>query len=294
MRQSTAASRLLFLTVFGMIAAIAILTGLPARADARRSDVKVLHTYAVSSAWQVAHTIAVSTTNLLPLLPAGYQLVPASAIGLGSSAQGVVMVANVQGSRLSIDGRPSHNDDLLVVDVGILIAEPAEAALANANLPGALHFHTLAIYTDDPHYAASLRTSGMPVEFVKGIAFDRQFDDATGFGTLAVDVPARDAPFHSTNTGFGYQPVPGELHAVFWHRDRHGTSVLHSRQAILQGPALSQLYLRTGSRWGRLLLGGGIGPCPADPPSRSECVSTPSFSFRFPQGFHKRLSMISE
>jgi hypothetical protein len=127
MRQAAAASRLFRLAVFGMIAAIAILTGLPARADARRSDVKVLHTYAVSSALQVAHTIAVSATNLLPLLPAGYQLVPASAVGLGNSAQGVVMVANVQGSRLSIDGRPSHNDDFLAVDVGILVVEPAEA-----------------------------------------------------------------------------------------------------------------------------------------------------------------------
>jgi hypothetical protein len=204
------------------------------------------------------------------------------------------MVANVQGSRISIDGRQSHNDDIRVVDVGILVAEPAEAALADANPPGALHFHTLAIYTDDPRYAASLHASGMPAELVTGIAFDRRFDDATGFGTLAADVPTRDAPFHSTSTGFGYQPVPGELDVVFWHRDRHGTSVLHSRQTVLQGPAASQLYLRPGSRWGRLLLGGGIGPCPADPPSRSECVSTPSLNFRFPQGFHKQLSRINE
>jgi hypothetical protein len=282
------------LTICGVVCALVLMIGLSGRADAARRDVKVLHTYASSTAWEVINAVAVNAATLAPLLPAGYQTIPASALGLGSPTQGIVVLANYQGLRPSIDQRSSGRDDQVAIDVGILVAEPAEASLINVNLPGAFHIYTLAIYTDDAGYAASLQGSGMPVELVRDITYDRQFVDATGFGTLTVNVSNHDASFHSINTGFGYQPVGGALNAVFWHWDHQGTSALHfHNEPFLQGQALSQVYLRPDSRWGSLLLGGGIGPCPADPASRSECVSTPSLNFRYPQGSRGQLTLIT-
>jgi hypothetical protein len=53
----------------------------------------------------------------------------------------------------------------VAIDVGILVAEPPEAASVGANVPGAFHLYTLAIYTDDAQYAASLQGTDMPVNF---------------------------------------------------------------------------------------------------------------------------------
>jgi hypothetical protein len=280
--------------VLGVIGAL-LLTGYSPRADAARRDVQILHTYETTDAWEVTSAIAVSADKLTPLLPPGYVMVPASAIGFGNPDQGIVILVNFQGLRPSIDQRSSLDADQVVIDIGILIAEPAEAALVNANLPGAFHFYALAIYTDNPRYAASLQGSGMPVEFVREISYDRQFDDAAGSGTLKVNVPNRDGPFHSMNSGISYLLMNGALNGVFWHTDRRGTSALHFQdQPFLQGQAFSQLYLLPHTSWGRLLLGGGFGPCPAEPATGYQCVTAPSLNFRYPQGTHGRLSLIRD
>jgi hypothetical protein len=128
-----------------------LLTGGPAPAAAASRTVAV-HTYATSDGREIAQVIAVSTTTLLPLLPPGYQVVPASALGVGSPSQGIVAIANFQGFQPTIDQGADGNAEQVAIDVGILVAEPQDAALANVNLPGAFHFYTLAIYTDDSHY----------------------------------------------------------------------------------------------------------------------------------------------
>jgi hypothetical protein len=159
------------------------------------------------------------------------------------------------------------------------------------NLPGAFHFYTLAIYTDDSHYADSLE-DWMPIEFVKSTTYDRQFDDATGVGTLAVNVPDHDSPLHSISDAFGYQLQSGALDAVFWHQGNRGTSVLHFHdEPFLRGQALSQVYARPAGWLGSLLLGGGIGPCPADAAGNA-CVQAPSQNLRYPAGSRGQLSLI--
>jgi hypothetical protein len=80
------------------------------------------------------------------------------------------------------------------------------------NLPGAFHLYSLAFYTDDAQYAASLRSVHMPVEFVPQLAHDRQIN-TDGAGTLFIDVPSKHSPFFSLNTAFGHEPA-GPLDAV--------------------------------------------------------------------------------
>jgi hypothetical protein len=159
------------------------------------------------------------------------------------------------------------------------------------NFPGAFHFYTLAIYTEDPQYADSLQ-GWMPVEFVKSITYVRQVDDATGFGTLAVSVPDRDSPFHSFSNAFGYQLQGGALDAVFWRQGKRGTSVLHFHdEPFLRGQAVSQVYARSSSWLGSLLLGGGIGPCPPDTAGNA-CLQAPALNLRYPAGSRGQLSLV--
>ncbi len=295
MRRLVEAARPICLTVVGVIGALVLQTGFSAQADAARSGLEILHTYATSNAWEISSGITLSAASLRPLLPAGYQPFPASALGFGGADQGIVAIVNFQGLQPTIDQRPSGADDQIAIDVGIVVAEPAEAALINANVPGAFHIYALTIYTNDARYAASLEGSGIPVEYVRGITYDRQITDATGIGQVAVNVPSHDAPFHSALNGFGYQPRSGPLNAVFWHQDQRGTAALHVHdEPYLQGQGFSQVYLRPDSPLGMLALGGGLGPCPAGPDPRFGCVNAAALNFRYPRGTHVELDLITE
>jgi hypothetical protein len=128
--------------------------------------------------------------------------------------------------------------------------------------------------------------------FLPQITYDRQIDDATGVGTLAVSLPDRMAPFHSRTDAFGYQPAAA-FDAIFWHAARQGVLALQfHHDPVRQGQALSQLYAGPESRWGRLLLDGGLGSCPADPASGDGCVRTPALNVRYDQGATGRLLQI--
>jgi hypothetical protein len=258
----------------------------------RGAPVKLLHTYQTSSAAEVANTIPVSADKLLSLLPDEYEFVPAAAVGLGRWDQGIVVIANFRGDDPQVDHRRPRQDQQVAIDVLILVNEPAEAAAVGLNIPGAFHLYTLAIYTNDPQYAASLRVADMPVELAPGIIYDRLMDDATGVGDVNVAVPARDSPFYSFNTGFGYEPASA-LDTVFWHNGKHGKAVLHFHdEPFQQGLALSQIYTQPGSKWDNLLQGGGIGPGTPDPITGYDCIVTPSLNFRFGEGTSGRLWLI--
>jgi hypothetical protein len=241
----------------------------------------------------VANTIPVSAEKLIPLLPDEYSLVPAAALGLGSWDQGIVAIANFRGDNPQVDHRKSGQAQQVAIDVLILVNEPAEAATLGVNIPGAFHLYTLAIYTNDPQYAASLRAADMPVQFVPGITYDRLMDDATGVGDVNVAVPAKGSPFYSFNTGFGYGPA-GALDTVFWHDGKHGKAVLHFHdEPFQQGQAQSQIYTQPGSKWDNLLSGGGLGPGTTDPVTGYHSIVTPSLNFRYGQGTSGRLMLIA-
>lgn len=265
----------------------------PESAQTGGVPIRELHTYQTSFAAEMANTIPVPTEKLSPLIPAEYQLVPAAAFGLGSWDQGIVVIANFRGDNPRVDHRHPRQDSQVAIDVLILINEPAEAAAAGVQIPGAYHLYTLAIYTNDPQYAASLRLADMPVEYVPGITYDRLFDDVSGVGDVNVEVPTRNTPFYSFNTGFGYEPA-GTLDTVFWHNGKHGKAVLHFHdEPFEQGQALSHVYTQPGSQWDNLLSGGGLGPTMADPLTGYHGIVTPSLSFRFSEGTKGRLMVIA-
>jgi hypothetical protein len=217
--------------------------------------------------------------------------VPAAALGLGGWDQGIVVIVNFQATNGTIDGQKSRQRSSTVIDVGVLVAEPAAAELADADIPGALHFYGLAFYTDDARYAASLRSADLPVEFVPRISHVRQIDDA-GEGTLLVGVPSKDSPFYSLNTAMGYAPA-GTLNAVFWYEGKSGTAVLHfQNEGIEQGQAQSLIFTEPESPLNLLLAGGGFGPGPTDPETGYESVTTPSLNLLYPQGVLGRLLLI--
>jgi hypothetical protein len=252
-----------------------------ARLETATPDVTVLHTYsAVTPAWEIANLIPVSLSKLTPLLPGGYSAVPASALGVGPTDQGVVVVANFQGMHFQVDGGAPH--PTTAIDIAILVNAPESAAAAGVDIAGAFQFYTLTIATDDPVYAASLADGGMPVRLVNRILYSRQIDDPTGVGTLTVSVPADGPLLHSVTNAFGYQPATGALNAVFWHNDRDGIiSVLHFQPyPFWQGQASSEVYLRPGTGLDDLVGGGGVGPC-QDPQSGYDCVTAPSLNFRY-------------
>jgi hypothetical protein len=254
---------------------------------------KLVHTFETSSAAEVANTIPVSAAKLLALLPAGYQLVPAAALGIGGPDLGIVVIANYRGDNLQIDQGRRRKDELIAIDVGILVNEPAESAMVGVNTPGAFHLYTLAIYTNDPLYAISLLMAEMPVEFVPGITYERLMDDASGLGDVNVGVPAWHNPFYSRNTGFGYEPA-GALDAVFWHNGVRGQAVLHFHdEPFRQGQALSQVYTQPGSKWDNLLSGGGFGPGAPDPTTGYNSIVTPSLNLRYDRGSRGRLMLIA-
>jgi hypothetical protein len=253
----------------------------------------VLHTYETEFGTEVINTIPVGAANLVPLLPGGYQLVPAAALGLGGWDQGIVAIVNFQGTNNTLDGRRSRQRRRTVIDLLILVAEPAAAEMAGLDIPGAFHLYSLAFYTDDVRYAASLRSADMPVEFVPRLMHDRQID-MDGEGTLFVDVPSKNSPFYSLNTAFGHSPA-GPLDAVFWYEGKKGTAAIHfQHDTHEEEQAQSLVFTEPGSPLNALLEGGGFGPGPTDPETGYESVTTPSLNILYPQGAFGRLLLIED
>jgi hypothetical protein len=254
----------------------------------------VLHTYDTSLATEVANAIPVEAERLWPLLPAEYDLIPAAAVGLGEWDQGVVAIVNFQGLDATIDHRRPRRDPSTRIYVTILVAPPAAASTAGVDVSGALHFYTLAAYSDDSAFAGSLRVADLPIEFVPRLTFDRQIDELSGVGELTVAVPSRQSPFRSVNTAFGYAPSSA-IDAVFWHHGTKGTAILHFfNEPALRGDAISLVFTPPGGAWGDLLSGGGFGPGPTDPETGFNSVIAPALNFLYPQGSRGRLLLIRD
>lgn len=277
------------------------------------AEVELLHTYGNSIGQDVVSVVAISMSKLLPLLPAGYNLVPASGLGFGGPDQGIVVIANFRGIDPTVDRREPLNENQVAVDVAILVFEPSEAVQAGVNIPGAFHLYALTIYTNDARYAASLRSADIPVEFVNKIGYRRDMNDATGVGDLTVSVPSKDSPFHTFSSGQGYVPVPGAFNVVFWHNgqrhdgDRHdgerhdsqrhddqkGKAVLHFlNQPFRQGTAISHIYTQPNSTWDALFNGGGLGSCDSHPQTGYRCVIAPALNLRYDEGSKGELLLI--
>lgn len=274
-------SQLLKKAIFGAIGAL----GLLGQASEVRAEVELLHIYGSSLGQEVANVIAVSASKLLPLFPAEYNLVPASSLGFGRTDQGIVVIANFRGIDPTVGGGRPSNQNQVAVDVGILVAEPAEAEEAGVSIPGAFHLYILAIYTNDARYAASLRQADMPVEFIKMIDYQRDMNDATGVGNLVVSIPSKVSPFQTVNSGQGYVPAAGAFNAVFWHNGQQGKAVLHFLdQPFRQGTAISNIYTQPNSTWETLFKDGGLGPCDPHPETGYSCVTVPSLNLRYDEG----------
>jgi len=258
-----------------------------------RADVELLHTYGNSLGQDVVNVIAISASKLLPLLPAGYNLVPAASIGFGRPDQGIVAIENFRGIDPTVDRRKPLNENQVAIDVAILVVEPGEAVQAGVSIPGAFHIYALAIYTNDARYAASLRRAEIPVEFVNKIGYQRDMNDASGVGDLIVSVPSKDSPFHTFSSGQGYLPMPGAFNAVFWHDGQKGKAVLHFLdQPFRQGTAISHIYTQPNSTWDALFDGGGFGPCDPHPETGYRCVIAPALNLRYDEGTRGRLLLI--
>ncbi|MFE0453412.1 hypothetical protein ACFW2D_19395 [Streptomyces sp. NPDC058914] len=254
--------------------------------------VRVLHTYRMSFATEMANAIRVDRAKLVPLLPKGYEPVPASAVGLGGENDGVFVIVNVCNENFGVDGRVSQRTSLVNVP-SILVREPAGAATAGLDIPGAFHLYPLAIYINDRAYVDSLRDADMPARFLPGITHDRRIDDA-GVGTLKVRVPAGKNPFHSLSEAAGFTST-GRVDVVLWYEGRKGTAALSFRFDVAQeGPARSQVFTKPGTQLNRLLAGGGLGPGPTDPRTGFESIRTPSLSFQYPQGGSASLVLVKK
>jgi hypothetical protein len=173
---------------------------------ASRANADLLHTYGASLGQEVSNLVAVSMSKLLPLLPSGYTIVPASTLSLGRPDQGIVVIANVRVFDLTVDGRNRRERPKVAVDVGVLVAEPAEATVAGLNIPGAFHLYALAIYSDDVPYAESLLRAHMPVRFASKIQYQRDMDDTSGVGNLFVSVSNPHSAFFLLTRGLATHP----------------------------------------------------------------------------------------
>jgi hypothetical protein len=263
-------------------------------ATAARGEAEVLHTYGNSLGQEVISVIAVDASRLQPLLPVGYTPVPASAVGFGNSGQGVVVVGNFRGLDYFVDKRTNVHDQV-AIDIVVLVSEPSQAAAAGLNIPGAFHVYALAIYTDDAQYAASFYQTGFPVEYVSKIEYQRGMNDATGVGTLSINVPSKLSPFSTFGTGQGYSRAPGAFNTVFWHEGKKGKTVLHFfDQPFSQGTAISQIYTQPGSRWDNLFNGGGLGPCAPQAGTGYHCITAPALNMRYDEGTKGTLMLIEE
>jgi hypothetical protein len=272
-----------------VLAVLYLICGWSAQANA---GAMLLHTYANFLGLEVTPLVAVGSAKLTPLLPSGYSMVPAAAFGVGGSDQGLVAMVNFEGLGQATDHGAPH--DQVAIDIAVLVAEPAMAASAGLSIPGAFHLYTLAIYTNDARYAASLRDADMPVEFVDGIGYARAIDDASGVGDLTVTVPSDPAALKTAASALGYSPAPGALNAIFWYAGSDGTVALHYHgEPFRQGNAIAEVSTQPGSKWEALLAGGGLGPCPSDPDTGFSCISAPALNFRYDDGTEGRLLLIS-
>jgi hypothetical protein len=261
------------------------------RADSPTRRVQVLHSYQTATAWEIATLVPVDLTKVTPLLPDGFQPVPASAVGVGTAAQGVVVLAQYQGIDGQVDSSTPRT--LTAIDEAILIAPPADAALAGVDIPGAFHFYAIHIFTDDAPYAATLHEAGMPVSIVPNIAYDRQIDDASGMGSLGVALNSDHSSLQTLSTASGYQPA-GTLVVVFWFKSDQGEGVLDLQHAdYKQGPATSRVYPEAGSQLDSLLAGGGLGDCGSDPVTGDPCILAPALDLRYPIGSRGKLILIT-
>lgn len=253
--------------------------------------VRLLHTYATRDAMEVVSGIVLDASKLAVFLPAGYTVRPASELGFGGSNEGIVVMAQFRGEDPEIDGRLYGKEHQTAIDVGIVIKEPDYAAVAEVDIPGALHIYTLTIYTDDARYADSLHVAGMPVKHIQDITYDRQMNDATGIGPLSVSVRPEKPLLEAANLGLDkYKPVAGALDGVFWYKGQKGTAVLHFHdKPFKQGVASSQISARPGSLLASLISGE---TCPSDPQTSYPCVVTPALNFRYRKGSSGRLLLI--
>jgi hypothetical protein len=259
---------------------------------ATTSGVQVLHNYRMSFATEMANAIRVSKDKLVPLLPEGYEPVPASEVGVGGENDGVLVIVNVCNENFSVDGTVAQPTSTVNIP-SILVREPPDAAAAGLNIPGAFHIYPLAIYINDRAYADSLRSGGMPVQFIPHITHDRRINDA-GVGELTVRVPARKNPFYSFNQGLGFSST-GRVDVVVWYEGDKGTAALNFRFDLAQeGLAQSVVFTKPGTKLNRLLTGGGLGAGPTDPNTGFESIRTPSISFQYPQGGSGSLILIKK
>lgn len=270
---------------------IAVL-GLLAQSSRVEADRDVLLTYLSALGQEVASLIAVSPSKLQPFLPPGYAIIPASALGVGDLNQGIVGITVYRGIGALIDRIPSVADSHVAIMVSIVVAEPAEAVGAGLSIPGAFHFYILAIYTNDPLYAAHLGEADLPVELVRKILYQRPMDDATGVGDMSANIPSKGSPFMTVTSGFGYALATGALNAVFWYNGHHGKMALHFAQPYRIGNAISQIYTKPASPLEALLKDGGSGPCLSDPETGYSCVTAPALNLRYDQGSDGTLLLI--
>ena len=253
---------------------------------------KTLHTYAQAISQEIVSLVVVDSAKLSPLLPAGYTLKPAVALGLGAPDQGVVVIANRRGIEASIDGGPAAKEPQVNIYLGIVIAPPAAAAGAGVLITDATHFYLLEVYTNAAVFADTFRSADMPIEFVKPLVYLRNINDATGAGTLEVVIPDLKSPLASANTGISLAPLPGATEGIFWHDGKLGTAGFYFRDAPQQlGNATSRIYTAPGSRWGNLFEGGGLGSCGSH--AGFACVSSPAINSLYPQGGQAYLFLVS-
>ena len=277
-----------------VLAGLVMILGVPFFASRAMAEVRTLHTYGNSQGHEIINVIAVDLAKLSSIVPPGYTIVPAAAVGFGGQTQGVVAIANFQSLGPTIDGRNTGPATQVAIDIAVLVAEPTEAASAGLSIPGAYHLYPLSIRTDDARYAASLQETPMPIKFVEKIIYQRAMDDATGAGTLTVLAPARSPILFSTNASQGYVPQAGAFNAVFWSNGRDEKYALHFLdRPYRSGQAISQIYTAPGSDLDRLLAGGGLGPCARDPQTGFNCVIAPSLNLRYDQGTVGTLQRIS-
>lgn len=264
---------------------LGLIIGTPAYAE-----VDVLHTYTVSRGHEVDNLIAVNASKLKRFLPAGYTLVPASELGVGNANQGIVTIVNFEGLDPAVDDRPPAAENRAAIDVAILVTEPSQAAEAGVAFPGAFHFYTLAMYSNDAPYVASLRRTDMPITFDPKLIYQRTIDDVSGVGDLVVNVSAPRSSFKTVSNALGFGTQQGPLHAIFWYDGQQGKTALHFEVPVFrQGDASGQVFMQPGSTLAFLLEGGGTGPCPPDPETGYLCVNAPSISFSFDAGDTGRL-----
>jgi hypothetical protein len=278
----------------GLIGYMAAL-GLFVLSHGAQADVRVLHTYGISLGQEVDNLIPVSASKLLPLLPAGYEIVPASSFGIGREDQGIVVIVNFRGLDPTVDAMKPSKNNRVAIDVTILVKEPSEAVEAGVNIPGAFHFYTLAMYSDDAPYAASLLEADMPIKFNNKISYQREMNDLTGEGQLIVNVSLKNSAFKSITSSLGYASVDGALNAIFWHDGKRGKTALHFHVPVFhQGDAIAQFFMQPSSMWESLFNVNSGDPelCDPDPETGYSCVVTPSLNFRFDEGDVGQLLLI--